>query len=268
MNRKLLVGLGGFAVTAIAAYIGVMLFGGKSRTIERMLQKYEFTELSPPSLLAPPGTLVTVKMEHPLVVAVVCPASESLGEQLADKLLNSTSSSSKEAEELTGSFRLGSENQTQLAGAADSKFVKRISLTLSDVRLIELPDSAVFQLIAQRKSDCWQALEFRKRQNAKVSMIKAVIQANVVYRVEFDGNLDTRQKARITKGIAGNLGLNLREQSDDSIQGTGLFWGVRDDESLASVSLSHPPVTGGEVHPRLLGVDRPATVAVEAHESQ
>lgn len=268
MSRKMIVLLAVLVIVAAATYVGFLWFGGKTRAIDQILRKYEFTELDPPSTLAPPGTLVVVNKEHPLVIGVICGSSEALGDKLTDAVLSSGSSSSKEAEELTGSFRLGAENKTRLAGEADSKFVKRITLTLSDVKLLELPDSAVFQLIGNRKDSCVKALEFRQKRNSKVSMIKAVIQANVVYQIDFEGNLDTSAKAQIRERIAGNLGLKIRDQSQDTIQGNGLHWGVRDDESLATISLTHPPVTGAHVRPRVLPVDRSAAVIRESEEDK
>lgn len=249
-------------------YVTFMVFGGKTRTIDHILEKYEFTELDPPSTLSPPGTLVVVNKEHPLVIGVICASSESLGDKFSGKVLTSSSSSSKEAEQLTGSFQLGGESQTRLAGQADSKFVKKVTLTLSDVKLMELPDSVVFQFIADRKDSCAKALEFRRKHNLKVSMIKAVIQANVVYRVDFEGNLDTTAKSRITEHIAENLGLKTQDGSEDTIQGSGLYWGVRDDESLATISPSHPPMTGAQVHPRILPVGRSGVVIRDSMEDE
>jgi hypothetical protein len=62
MSRKTIITSIVLVATAAGTYVAFMVFGGKTRTIDQILQKYEFTELDPPSTLAPPGTLVVVQV--------------------------------------------------------------------------------------------------------------------------------------------------------------------------------------------------------------
>jgi hypothetical protein len=247
-------------IAAVGLYLAFIFLGGRTRTIEHILRSYQFTELNPPSTLSPPGTLVTVIKDDPLVVGVICTSSDALGDQLQASLLVSDSSSSKEAEQLTGKFNLAENGTAHMSGVVDSKYVKSISLTLSNVRLIEIPDSAVFELVGQRKDSCTEAVRLREQNRQRVSMIKSVIEANARYRVEFEGSLDTTTRTRISSQIASGMGLKMTAGSEDTIQGDGLYWGVRDDESLAAVSQSEPPRTGALEHFRLLPADRSASV--------
>lgn len=265
MNRL----LGGVFLAAVVIVVGVfiaILFSG-GKTIKGVLTKYEFNEIVPPSTLIPPGTIITVIKDKPLVVGIICPPSESLGSELQTKLLSSDSANSKGATELrgelTGEFKLDSSIQEQVAASADSKSVKNIMVTLSNVKVIEIPDSAVFELVSARKDACSKAMKFRREKGQKISMIKAVIQATALYRVQFDGSLNTDLRSHMTRNIATDLGLINGVKSDDTIEGDGLIWGVRDDMSLATIPTSGPPLTGAASHPRALPTGTTARVVVD-----
>jgi hypothetical protein len=134
---------------------------------------------------------------------------------------------------------------------------------LSNVKLVELPDSVVFDLIGQRKSTCAKAIEFRRRNGQHVSIVKSVIQANARYKLQFAGGADAKTRADMTSRVAADLGLTANERAEGEIQGEGLFWGVRDDSSLATISYSQPPSTGARTDHKLLPTDRPAKVILD-----
>ena len=168
MDRRIIIVVAAVAVVAAAVYIGFLRSGGRTRTITGVVQKYEFTELVPPSTLVPPGTLITVIKESPLIVGVICPPSESLGAGLQTKLLTSDSTSSKEVAELTGEFKVDASVQQQIISNNNSKYVKDISVVLSNVKIIEIPDSVVFELVSGRKDSCSKAMQFRREKGEKI----------------------------------------------------------------------------------------------------
>jgi hypothetical protein len=267
MARRGLVVFFGIVLVALGVYIAVFFLAGRTRTVEGILRKYQFTELSPPSTLSPPGTLVTVIKENPLVIGVICSPTEALGSQLGQALLTSDSSSSREAGELTGTFGVTAGRQRQLTAGIDSKYVKKIGLTLTEVKLIEIPDSAVFQLVTQRKDSCRKAIEFRRKRGQTISMIKSVIEANVLYSVEFETGLGAATRAEIVRRIASGMGMKVNGSSEDAIEGDGLYWGVRDDEALGGISVDRPPPTGAGKRQRILPIDGPGLVIRDADES-
>jgi hypothetical protein len=253
-------------ITTIFAGTFLLFFlrAGQTRTISSVIRRYEFTELTPPSTLAPPGTIVDVIKENPLVIGVICRASDALGPDLQSLVLESASTASKQVAEFTGEFRLGIDAQKQITSDLDPKFIRNIIVTLSNVKIVELPDSVVFDLIGGRTDGCAKAMKFRRDKGRKISMIKAVIQATAVYQIQFDGSLRADGRAQVTSRIAGKLGLGAGVKSDDTIQGDGLIWGVRDDVSLAAVSQSAPPTTGAGEHPRALPTNKVAEVVFDA----
>jgi hypothetical protein len=186
---------------------------------------------------------------------------------LSRQLLTSDSSSSKEAEELTGDFTVDAGTQ-RVKGRVASDFLKRITVTLSNVKLIELPDSVVFDLIAQRKGSCTKAVEFRQTNGQKISMIKSVIAANARYKLEFDSGIDGNIRSQLTHQFATSMGLTTGVRSEDTIEGSGLYWGVRDDEALATISPNQPPRTGAGGPRRLLSPDKSAQVILDVQKHQ
>ena len=97
-------------------------------------------------------------------------------------------------------------------------------------------------------------------------MIKASLQATAMYQVTFAERLDASARAQLTRDVAGSLGLSQGVNSDESIKGAGLIWGVRDDYGLLSIRPDVPPVTGGgpTVARRLLPVGALAKVVSSA----
>src|SRR6185295_15295693 len=129
-------------------------------------------------------------------------------------------------------------------------------------------DNVVFDLVSKRNDGCAQAIKFRRDQGKKVSIIKSVLQANALYSVEFTDSLDVDARLQATREIAGNLGLAAGVRDAGTIRGDGLFWGVRDDLSLADVSGTHPPPTGAGVRPRLLPTGSAAKIVSDINETR
>jgi hypothetical protein len=113
MDRRALIVASAVVVLIAAIYLSSMEWGGHDRTLSAVVQKYAFIMIVPPSTLVPPGTIVTIVKDDPLVVGIICPARDALGAELQAKLQVSASASSKEAEELTGKFKLDAEVKSE-----------------------------------------------------------------------------------------------------------------------------------------------------------
>jgi hypothetical protein len=256
-----------FLVLLIAGVAGVcvsFLYNYRhAATLSSIVQRYEFSELNPPSTLVCPGAIVTIIKTNPIVIGVVCRGADSLGLPLHTNLIISDSAVSKAVSELTGSFQLNSAIQKHLTGDVGGKLLKTITVTLSDVKIIEIADSSVFQLMSNRTHYCTEAIAFRRGKGQVISMIKAVIQATAVYRVQFESGLQTDFRTQTIHRIAGNLGLTNGVKSDDTIQGDNLIWGIRDDVDLGSLQLNAAPSTGAGIHRRAIPIDNVATVVLD-----
>lgn len=226
--------------------------------IDNIVAEYGFVPIQPPSTLAQPGTWVTVSKEKPLQVGVLCPAESALGPGLDQRLLPSPSVEQQFTARLGSSYSLGAKALQQLKGKVAFKQVRNISFRLVNVRCVEIPDDLVFERLKQRTADCQQAIVLRMNLSEPVSMIKAVLIADMEYQVEFEKQLDAGSEAEIRKKLALELNLRLADTSGGTrrMVGKSLIWGVREDSRLARVGLALPPaggrgpasVGGGEYH--------------------
>lgn len=231
-----------FIIIAICVFVGFSLLS--RRTVGDVLRSYQFTELNPPSTLVPPGTFVLVQKRQPLVLGVICPSEQSFGAELSKRLLKSDSVTANISSALKGSFNIDA-NQLSLAKAvANGEHVKEISISLSNVKVIEIPDSAVTELIASRDKNCSSAIKMRRDRDGDVTLIKAVLQADAAYKVSFDGQLSASLQDQITNDVAASMGFNDKIASGDSFVGKALYWGIRDDQALADYSPLTATMTG------------------------
>ncbi|MCX6583267.1 MAG: hypothetical protein NT166_24080 [Candidatus Aminicenantes bacterium] len=216
------------------------------------LNEYGYIELRPPTKLVPPGTLVKVIKTDPMIVGIVCPQKSSLGEEVKNVILESDSNVSEVAKEITGKFNINFNYLKKMDSKNKYSGVKQIKINLSNVKILEIPDDAVFDNLRYRSNGCKTALVARKASNEKVTLIKSVIQADVNYIIEFSEKLNADAKMKITKGLAIELGADIETVTTNSAKGKNLYWGIRDDKFLAEVTLESLPPTGGSIRKRLL----------------
>jgi hypothetical protein len=224
-------------------FFGLILIGlfGCRSELSKTLGKYGYIELLPPSRLVPPGTIVEIKSKDPLIVGVVCQQIASLSDDIGGKLLQSDSSASDLAQKTTATFQLEGGYLDKIKAKAEFKDVKDIKLSLSNVKVIEISDDVVIDAVKHRVATCMDAIKLRRANNQKVSMVKSVLQADVVYTVETSSSLSVEAKADITEKVKAELGGALEKTGTSSLTGNGLYWGVRDDEVLAQVTAEGLP---------------------------
>lgn len=133
-------------------------------------------------------------------------------------------------------------------------------MSLANVKVLELPDDAVVESLRYRSPSCNEAVQLRRTQGARVSMVKSVVSADATYSVNYNTDLSAAAKAEITTKIAGELGAGASSSGTDKVSGTGLFWGVRDDIELGSLLPNTLPPTGSGIRNRLIPID--ATIKV------
>ncbi|MGH7146466.1 MAG: hypothetical protein ACREIJ_00995 [Nitrospiraceae bacterium] len=212
-----------------------LLAGGCCNTLGKLLGKYGYIELRPPSTLLSPGTMITVEDEDPLKAGIICPQEASLGASLEVKTSNS--SESKLAKEASTDFSVDAKFLTQLKESEKYSSIESVKLSLSNVVVHELPDSTVFEKVKNRSDSCVEAIKFRRAQDQDVAIVKSVLAADVVYVVEFSAQsrLEASVKETIVKDLAAELGVKNSTVTSNSIQGTGLFWGIKPDTKLARI---------------------------------
>lgn len=223
-----------FALLVGVALLANISAGCSSQDIGSLLREYGYLELRPPSTLVPPGTVIHVRNRDPLVVGIICNQKASLGEKLS--LETSRSVTSDLTSKASRTFKLSADYLNLLKAEAKYKYINNIELHLSNVSLYEIPDFIVLENFGNRRESCQKAIERRLSQGEEVTMIKAVLMADVVYNVEFETavGLELGAKEAIVRQLAGELGADAGTANSQLVKGNSLFWGVVDDISLAN----------------------------------
>ncbi len=230
----------------------VIILTGCTSTLGRQLKSYGFTELQPPSRLVPPGTVIRIIDANPMVVGIVCPQGKAFGAKVTDDIQSSKSATSSLAKKLSSSFKLEANYLDRINAKVGAKSVKDIQFKLSNVKIWEIPDTAIYEHVANRATSCTQAIRDRQAQGSKVSLVNSVIEADVDYTLAFDRNLDANIKAKITAEVAAELGGSFSSVGTDNIVGKNLYWGIRDDASGLAIGPKMLPPTGGRTRVPLL----------------
>jgi len=204
-----------------------------------------FVELLPPSTLFSPGTWVEVRRSNPLHLGVICGAKDALGIADADQTLASESISLNFESSLTSTFSIGAETLGLWSAQGNLNGVRSVDFQLSNVKLLEIPDTAVIEGVGRRSARCREAIKFRLAGTNPVSMIKSALVADVRYTVKFKGDVDAEAKSAAIHVLATKLKAisTIGASNGSSLVGQQLVWGVRDDSRLARVG-SGLPATG------------------------
>ena len=125
---------------------------------------------------------------------------------------------------------------------ADLHYIRAVEFKLSNVKLLEIPDSVVFDGFKHRTSRCKDAIEYRLKATNPVSMIKSVFSADVEYFVQLDAGLDANVKETTVRKLSAEFGAKAEtnQTSQAKLTGASLVWGVRDDSALARFGYQIP----------------------------
>ena len=141
--------------------------------------------------------------------------------------------------------------------------VKEITIKLSNVKIIELPEDAVFKNLKNRKPYCTQAIDNRINSGKKVTLVNRVIQADAEYIVYFSSNLLHADTFNLMNDLALELTGGTILSENNKIIGKNLYWGVDDDIALGSLKPNELPSTGSRNRGRLTQKDKSYKVEFE-----
>jgi Papain-like cysteine protease AvrRpt2 len=251
--------LGGAAVLligmAVAGYFFFRPNVSTTETIGAVLTDNGFVELRPPSNLFLPGAWVEVLSPTPLRLSVICGPTEALGLSDQSQILSSGSATVSFQSKLAPKFALDAATLSPLKATTNLAVVRDITLSLSNIKLLEVADDVVFGGFKKRSPECGTAIGFRiKEQKNPVSMVKSALVADVEYAVEFNGSISGDAKAKAASDLALNLGVKVDSSDVTKTQlvGQGLVWGIRDDSVLARFGYGLPPTGGSDAQKSIL----------------
>lgn len=260
-SRKHAVAIGAcvIAVFLLGAFLLSRRANTPDRTMSQVLAEYGFTELRPPSLLLPPGTLISPTSDSPLIAEIICPQRNALCEETSIEA--SPTATSDLRKQFSGRMVMSQDYVDSLRLESRFNALRSISMSLSNVAVLEISDDIVFDCIADRKSSCRQAVQSRLDGGLPVSMVKKVLRADVRYDVRVESSASASTKAAILNGLSAELGGETEQNDHASIQGDGLYWGIVDSRRLGEFQPdgSLPPA-GTETDSRLFQAATPLKI--------
>ena len=192
-------------------------------------------------------------------VSVVCTQDEVVNSR---EILRSRTQSVTLAEKTKTSFRIGAEYLRAYGIDIKASHLKRVSLSMSDAEVLEIPDAAIAAGALDLSASCRKAIDVRRDHGRTVGLIKSALKANVVYTLEFDDTVDVSGKASLLSGLAIKLGGKVESTRTSTIKGEGLYWGVVTDTdfftstpagmSVFGFHIPRPPPTVREILERNL----------------
>jgi hypothetical protein len=194
-----------------------------------------YTDPKPPSNLLEPGTIVFQKSTKPLTYGIACTPQSAFGDGIAAAVKKAAAANASVVAKMQGKFKLDAGYQQQVRASVGAGYVKDIFLDFSNVELLSLPVNEVFERVADRKPGCVKAIEFLTRSGRPISLVIEALKANVLYTVSFQSNIAAEAKVQAVQNLAVQLGADASSATQSTLKGTGLFWGLRDDASLAAV---------------------------------
>lgn len=212
--------------------------------ISEFVHQQGYSDYRPPSTLMPPGTIVFVDAESGGTLGIVCTAKGALGEM--EPMPSDTVDVVRQMQK-KGKFTLDASYLEQAKASFGVSGVKEVRLDFTNPRVLALSDEMVFAAVQNRSVPCKRALEAAVHvRKVRPAMVREVIRADVVYRVKYESsvNLSAEAKLAAMKSLAAALQADASTATEETVRGTGLFWGFRGDPYLATVT-GAPASIGG-----------------------
>jgi len=241
--RKVIFTTTGTIILIIGAFILYRTYR-EDNSLHNILKNSGFSEIKPPNNLISPGTIVVIDDSNQGVLKIICPCVNAFGDSIYSKLKESPSTNVKITKELEGNFDVNIDFLKKISANPKLEVVKKISLTLSNVKIIEIPDDAVYELLNKRTPFCIKAITRRKSNLQKVTLIKRVIQADAEYTVDFSDKIGENAKIDVLTDLSVQLAGSNSIIRSSVIVGKKLFWGVDDDVLLGELQPGELPSTG------------------------
>lgn len=202
-----------------------------------LMRLYGYAEISPPSTLLAPGSLITVESRNPLRVKPLCGPRASLGASFRPRV--SVTASHELKSHQGRRFSIAAPVMDNIRGDSRFREVLTITASIQDPKIIELDDDDVVTNLRYRSLECQQAVALRRANGFPVTMVSSALMGNVVYTVTFatQQSVDAKVKIDTMKELARELGAGVSTVTTSQVYANGLVIGLRDDAYLAAITL-------------------------------
>lgn len=225
------------AALALPSVVVVALFAPRfvspSADPSALLQDAGYLLINPPSRFHGPGTLNTVEKtwysnflgSGSLHLHPTCELNEDDLLQISHE---SETVDQRITERLSQSIDVRSILESKLESKAAAKSVKSIHVTFENMRILLMSHEKLLEL--QEKllaGSCERAVLYNINSGGRVCQTQAVLQADLIYTIEYQDGLSSSQQLELTKQIASEINLEGGHGGTNQITGNGLYYGIR-----------------------------------------
>jgi hypothetical protein len=223
-----------FALAAILLLppLGMATWYGMSRTsdkddqITRILIDYGYVAVTPPSRLFGPGTITTVETlpNGTLQLHLACRMND---DALAAMWQKSTTLNRRLVTDVKQTFD-SSANALEVTSRTTGERIKDTDFSLQDISIVTMSDDNLIDVRSQYlKGNCEEAVIWNLRTGASVCQPEEVLEADIVYRKEFEDALGGAGTLDLAKQAAGSANITQHVSEANEVQGDHLFLGVK-----------------------------------------
>jgi hypothetical protein len=216
----------------------------QEKTLTDILLESGYYENIPPTTLSGPGTINTVEFLSNGKVALH-PTCDVTPELLVDKVQKSETIGRDLKQVLEKQLSVSGEIREKLEAAADISQISSIHLKLENTKVLLVTDEAL--LLARDallRGRCQDAVELNVSNGGLVCQTRAVLEADVIYEIEYNDRVAIGERAQLTAEVAAKLKLDAHEDSTNRVSGRQLFYGVKlaSNPILLGASASDQPL--------------------------
>ena len=225
VTRRTVVGLILSLCILLAAGIS-FIYPAQEKTPGDILAEAGYLEMIPPSNFHGPGTINTIESLDGGSIQLH-PTCEWDSEALAELQRESRTTDRTISERLGNKFDARIQIAEILGGKISASKIKTADLRFENVKIFLMTHETLFKLRESIKGSCEKAIIINLNAGARVCQSEAVLQADVVYSIEFEDEVEVVQKNKMIKKIAQILNLNSESSMDQKIRGNALYYGIK-----------------------------------------
>ena len=233
----------GIGVFVALVIVVVWFTRPQEKTLTDILLESGYYENVPPTTFSGPGTINTVEFLSNGKVALH-PTCDVTPDLLAGKIQKSQTIDRDLRQVLEKQLDVSGEIREKLAAAAGLSQINSIHLKLENANVLLITDEALLSARdALLKGRCEDAIVLNISNGGMVCQTRAVLEADVIYDIEYSNKVSIGERARLSAEAAAKLKLDAHQDSENRISGRQLFYGVKlaSNPILLGSSATDPP---------------------------
>jgi len=221
------------AAVLLAPPIGMVAWYGATKAsagndgLNGVLGKLGYYEVTPPSRLYGPGTIITVEKlsTGALALHLACKVN---GEALSSLWQKSMTLDQRMVTNIEQQFDSEASASSALTARGNGKRIRDVDVSLLNVSVLTMADEDLLDVRRQYMTDhCRETVIFNLNQKARVCQTEEVLQADVVYSFKFDDDPKSDEKLELTEQFAGSVGITNQVSRANQVRGDDLYLGVK-----------------------------------------